>query len=310
MSYFRTVIIQDFAILFTKYPQCPIFKFPPFNSPCFRDVAVQSSAHIFRVEQQVKLSLANLPIADTFCGAVSSFSFEQKRERNLLIRQRHPVLPPPPVSINRGAIYPSLTMALWVPSLLNPAMLLSVMHSTHSTFNAVNNLLLHSPLDFCPVAPVPAQIPHELDFASVLPLSNTQIIVGGMALTVTQLAAWDKITARFDDTRLRMHQWEWLTAGKNQNLYLPYYTFQTPSKLTDIWDEWASGRNRFLAVRDLEENWGTRWCRNNQGLKIEMTQRKKVITLVEKLAAKLNWNVALALRFLREVYKGRDKIYD
>jgi hypothetical protein len=84
MVYFRTVLIQDFAILFTKHPTCPILKFPPFNSPCFREFAVQSSARITAVEQQSKLALANLPrhVAETFRGAVSNLSLDQKRERD------------------------------------------------------------------------------------------------------------------------------------------------------------------------------------------------------------------------------------
>jgi hypothetical protein len=84
MGYFRTVLIQDFAILFTKHPSCPIFKFPPFNSPCFRNFASQSSVRISAVEQQAKLALANLPehIADPVRGAVSNFSLEQKREQD------------------------------------------------------------------------------------------------------------------------------------------------------------------------------------------------------------------------------------
>lgn len=84
MVYFRTVLIQDFAILFTKHPTCPIFKFPPFNSPCFREFVVQSSARITAVEQQSKLTLANLPrhVAETFRGAVSNLSLDQKRERD------------------------------------------------------------------------------------------------------------------------------------------------------------------------------------------------------------------------------------
>ena len=87
--------------------------------------------------------------------------------------------------------------------------------------------------------------------------------------------------------------------GKDSNDYLPFYAFQPVSVITDIWTEWSSGLNGFLAVRDLEETWGARWRRNNAGLKTEMGRRKKVIQLVEKLAAKPNWNTALALRFIQ-----------
>lgn len=84
IQFFRTVLIQDFAILFTKYPNCPIFKFSPFNSPCFREFAGQSSARIRAVEEQARLALASLPenIAHTFRGAVSTLSLEHKREQD------------------------------------------------------------------------------------------------------------------------------------------------------------------------------------------------------------------------------------
>ncbi|KAJ7878221.1 hypothetical protein B0H13DRAFT_1892846 [Mycena leptocephala] len=58
------------------------------------------------------------------------------------------------------------------------------------------------------------------------------------------------------------------------------------------WDEWASGINGFLAVRDLEEHWGPR-------------RRRDVIQFVERLSKKKNWNVALALKFIRETYDGK-----
>jgi hypothetical protein len=95
---------------------------------------------------------------------------------------------------------------------------------------------------------------------------------------------------------------EWITSGRDANSYLPFYTFQTPSKVTDIWTEYTSGLNGFLPVRDLEDTWGARWSRNNSGLKTEMGRRKKVIQLVEALVKKPNWNVPLAIRFLEAKY--------
>ncbi|KAJ7927222.1 hypothetical protein B0H13DRAFT_2312828 [Mycena leptocephala] len=78
----------------------------------------------------------------------------------------------------------------------------------------------------------------------------------------------------------RHHEWEWVTLGKDSNSYLPFYAFQEMDTVTAIWVEWASGLNGFWAVRDLEENWGAKWRRNNQGQKTEMGRRKKVIQLV------------------------------
>ena len=46
-----------------------------------------------------------------------------------------------------------------------------------------------------------------------------------------------------------------------------------------------------------------KWRRNEGGLKTEGGRRAKVTTLIEELAAKRNWSVSLALRFIKEKYK-------
>jgi hypothetical protein len=130
------------------------------------------------------------------------------------------------------------------------------------------------------------------------------IIVGGVEVKAVQLTEWAKLAAKFGDARLRGHQWEWVASGDhNSGHYLPYYAFQPLSTVTDIWEEWVSGLNGFLAVRILEEHWAAKWRRNNDFMKTEMGRRKKVVELVERLAEKPNWNVPLALRFLGETYK-------
>ncbi|KAJ7448120.1 hypothetical protein FB451DRAFT_1187869 [Mycena latifolia] len=158
-----------------------------------------------------------------------------------------------------------------------------------------------SPSDFYPA---PSVVLEPSPMVSSPSYSNHKITIAGREITAIQLASWDRLAAKFDETRLRTHQWEWITSGKDANSYLPYYTFQPSSKVTAIWDEWASGLNGFLAVRDLEETWGAKWRRNNTTQKTEMGRRKKVIQLVEKLAAKPNWGLALALRFM-EKFDGK-----
>ncbi|KAJ7668209.1 hypothetical protein B0H17DRAFT_1142560 [Mycena rosella] len=198
-----------------------------------------------------------------------------------------PSFVPPPPSIDRGTIFPSSCHAtpVAIPS-SNPIPYPSpsLFSTSHSIPDAFGNLVLHSPSDFCPV-PSPASKPSG---ATSIPFLDSKIIVGGMQINKVQLAVWN---GKFDDARLRKHQWEWPT-----------------STITAIWDEWASGLNGFLAVRDLEERWGARWRRNNSGQKTEMGRRKKVIQLIEKLAAKPNWNLALALRFILTMEIGRPEI--
>jgi hypothetical protein len=110
---------------------------------------------------------------------------------------------------------------------------------------------------------------------------------------------WEELITRFKEEKLRRHTWEW-----ESDRLLPFYTFQLVSRITDIWEEHANGLNGYLAVRDLNEYWGARWRRNRDGQRTENCRRKKVVHLVERLALKTNWDVKLALRFLRETYEG------
>ena len=110
---------------------------------------------------------------------------------------------------------------------------------------------------------------------------------------------WNALTARFREDWLWRHEWEWVS-----NDLLPFYSFQPVSSITEIWEEHTKGLNGYLAVHDLDEQWGPCWRRNRNGLRTENCCRKKIVTLVEQLLKKKNWNVALTLQFLREKYES------
>lgn len=131
--------------------------------------------------------------------------------------------------------------------------------------------------------------------------SVSSSILGQSGFSITQTAAWNLLALRYSETRLRRHQWEWIP---KTNSFLPHYTFQPVPKITDIWIEWASGLNGFLSVRELNEGWNAKWKRDAQRIKSEYSRRKKVIDLIDRLQSKPNWNLELALRFIREVYEA------
>lgn len=97
---------------------------------------------------------------------------------------------------------------------------------------------------------------------------------------------------------MRKHDWSY------DKDFLPVYQYQTVSRISDIWHEWSTGLNGYLPVRNLNEAWGARWRRGDRGQGTENCRRSRVVELVEKLAAKPGWNMALALRFLAERYEG------
>jgi Transcriptional activator of glycolytic enzymes len=113
---------------------------------------------------------------------------------------------------------------------------------------------------------------------------------------------WALLVAKFSDSQLRRHQWEW-TGGD----WLPYYRYKPVAQISDIWLEWSDGVEGFLSVRALTEGWGARWRRNDAAMKTEASRRKKVVDLITQLCGKPRWDVQLALRFLVERYEPRYK---
>ncbi|KAH0829061.1 hypothetical protein J3R83DRAFT_2518, partial [Lanmaoa asiatica] len=109
---------------------------------------------------------------------------------------------------------------------------------------------------------------------------------------------WAQLTTKYGHAKLDAHEWEW--RGDD---WLPTYRYQPVSVITDLWTEYVDGLNGHLSTRELKDRWGAKWRRNEGGLKTEGGRRAKVITLIEQLSSRVNWNVPLALRFLKEKYE-------
>jgi hypothetical protein len=61
LIWFRRVLIQDMAVLYTQIPDTPIFKTAPFNLITFREFAATSTAVIHLAEEAARLAFQNLP---------------------------------------------------------------------------------------------------------------------------------------------------------------------------------------------------------------------------------------------------------
>jgi len=75
---------------------------------------------------------------------------------------------------------------------------------------------------------------------------------------------WDALTGQFDTKQLQRHSWEWVSEE-----FLPVYTFQPVTHITEIWDEHAAGLNGFLAVHDFDKHWQAHWRQNINTLRTE-----------------------------------------
>lgn len=118
-------------------------------------------------------------------------------------------------------------------------------------------------------------------------------------MTPAQLSRWNYLLEKYGTARVHKHQWEWVHGD-----FLPFYVYQPVDCITDYWTEWADGMGSFLSARELTEVWGAKWRRNNGGQRTECGRRKRVVDLVIALSTKPNWDIKLALRFLKDKYEG------
>ncbi|KAF7369757.1 hypothetical protein MVEN_00307500 [Mycena venus] len=174
---------------------------------------------------------------------------------------------------------------------------------THATAPSIP--IPHSTLASRPVVAPALPIPPPIR----LPASAPPPVGASLTPSETQTAAWQRMAEKYSDSRLRRHQWEWITSGPKANTYMPYYQYQPLSKVTDIWTEYTDGLNGHLSTRDLDEGWSRpSWRRKVHTLKTEACRRKKVVDLINKLREKRNWTVDLALRFVEECHEtGHDE---
>ncbi|KAJ7031080.1 hypothetical protein C8F04DRAFT_1111482 [Mycena alexandri] len=101
-------------------------------------------------------------------------------------------------------------------------------------------------------------------------------------------------------TPLAAHQWKWLAGD-----WLPEYKHPTLKQITDIWGEWVDGIGGCIPVEILTRTWGPKWKQNIGKRKTENSRRMKVVTLIQELAMRPGWNIAVVLRFLSEKYEPK-----
>lgn len=84
MLWFRRILIQDLAVIFTQNPHAAIFNFPPFNSSAFRKFAATSTAAIDAALEEARLAFQNLPqhLIASMEGALATQNLAFERERH------------------------------------------------------------------------------------------------------------------------------------------------------------------------------------------------------------------------------------
>ena len=74
LVWFRSVILQDSAVLFSQYPNCALWNYAPFNTPEFKTFAQSSTDLLQRAEEEARLKLEQLPetVAASMRGVVEA----------------------------------------------------------------------------------------------------------------------------------------------------------------------------------------------------------------------------------------------
>jgi hypothetical protein len=210
----------------------------------------------------------------------------------------HSALPPPPTVPSPAALPPpGLSIQPPAPAATNLPSPLSLPPSLSAiTINLSD--LLNNPTVSATSSSAPTVLPAPVDqpSMSLTPPSPPPAISSDDG---RRLAQWKALTDRFDEVRMRKHEWLY------EADYVPLYCFQQVTQICDIWTEWSTGLNGFLPVRNLNEGWGARWRQGNRGQGTENCRCACVVELIEKLIAKPGWNLALAQRFLCERYEGK-----
>jgi hypothetical protein len=328
LIWLRKVLIQDAAILFTQDPNCPIFQYSVFRSASFRTFAAGSQLALADAEEKARLAFENLPghLVRSLRGVLTDTRMEQQQDREEHRLQlsameerftRVEVLLETLVGSKgrrRGGktgerfLFPFLFFfsLKYVPCTALPPL------SLPPAFSPAPPLPLALPalpstitinLSGSPSSPVTATA-HTTYSPPSQPIFPAPSPPSSSVSDPVQEQRWADLLARFDETQLRRHAWDWVAKDKD---WLPIYKYQPVTDISDIWVEWAEGVDGFLSVRDLTERWGARWRRNDAGQRTESSRRKKVIDLVTELSSKHLWNVNLTLRFLRDRYEPKYK---
>ena len=83
LQWLRRVLLQDAALLYSDYPNCPLFRFPPFSTLVFRTFAANSKAAITHAEEAARHAFQNIPhhLVQSLRGIITTAQLEQDKAR-------------------------------------------------------------------------------------------------------------------------------------------------------------------------------------------------------------------------------------
>jgi hypothetical protein len=84
-----------------------------------------------------------------------------------------------------------------------------------------------------------ANFPHDPNPQPLLPKYQ------GQPMTPAQLAKWNALLAKYGESHVHKHQWEWIHGD--------FLIYQSVNRITDYWTEWSEGIGGFLPTREMTD---------------------------------------------------------
>src|SRR6266446_4247241 len=83
LVWFRGIILQDSAVLFSRYPKCALWTYAPFNTPEFKAFTQSSTTILQQAEEEARRKLEQLPetVAASMRGVVEAMEVRQNKDR-------------------------------------------------------------------------------------------------------------------------------------------------------------------------------------------------------------------------------------
>lgn len=85
MQWLRVVLVQDCALLYAKYPHCPIFNFAPFTFSSFTTFSAHAANLVAAAEEKARLAFHNLP--DHMARSMRGYAADLQMKQELSLRQ-------------------------------------------------------------------------------------------------------------------------------------------------------------------------------------------------------------------------------
>ncbi|KAJ3502645.1 hypothetical protein NLJ89_g8791 [Agrocybe chaxingu] len=315
MPQLRTILIQDAAVLFPQYPGLSVWNFPPFNTSEFRDFAKSSVLMLEQAELEAKHRLEALPekMATSMRGIVETLEIKHTKDNEKLNNRLDYLIGLMTKQATARSKYHSQDPLAYASN-SNSSCLTSIVPSRASTPStpvvaacddqpgASSLSASHSVPNVRVPTPAPPPVP-EFWPKDLQGLQSSFILSSNDHERADQISEIYNLNAKYGD-RLKSHQFTWMkySSGRISAEWLPIYAYKANASISEIWEEYTNGLDGHLSIQQLCNGWDARWRRNQSGLKTEAARRKQVTNLIEALSRRPNWNVSLALRFLKEKY--------